>query len=172
MTEDRIKKLARRLDVLAEEDERRIREEQELTRLRRDGAFNLYVICSNFVRNVNAHVTRNRLELSPAAFEPDSFREGGPNLFQINAAGRIIQLAFEATGPLITTEEFRTPYTLHGEIRWFNQESLDGMGIHERQIFLCIRGGETWWVHFDSQTHRQGRLDEDYLMELLEQLVK
>ncbi len=172
MNEDRLKRLVRSLEALAEKDAQRLREEQRIWNLRRQSAFELYVICSNFVRTLNAQLTRIQLELSPSEFAADRFRDAGPNIFQINASGRIIQIAFEAAEPLVSTEDFLTPYTLEGAVRWFSQESLEGMGIGEHLLFLCLRNTAAEWVYFDPQTHRRGAFDEDYLALLLEQLVK
>ncbi len=172
MDEDRLKRLAHNLDALARKDEQRLREEQEIWSLRRESAFELYVICSNFVRTVNAVLSQIRLELSPADYTADKFHETGPNIFQVNASGRIIQVAFEASEPLITTEDFLTPYTLEGAVRWFSQESLETMGIAEHLLFLCLRDNGPEWVYFDPQTHRKGSFDEDYLATLLEELLK
>jgi len=169
---NRLKRLAAMLDQTAAKDEERIRQEKEIGALRREAAFDLYAICSNFVRSVNTLTTKLPLELSPEEYSPESFDEVAANLFQINAHGRLIQIAFEATGPLISNEEFRTPYTIAGEVRSFNQESLDGLGIVERQLFLCIQGGQTEWRFFNTKTHRQGAFDEDFLADLLEELLK
>jgi len=172
MDEDRLARLARELDEMAVRDEERLAEEALLAVRRKESAFELYVMCSNFVRNVNALTERMKLDLSPPEYARDSFQESGPNIFQINAAGRVLQIAFEAADPPVSTEAFLTPYTIEGAVRWYNQESLEGQGIHEHYLFLCLEGDELVWTYFDPQTHRQGVFDEDYLTEHLEELVK
>ncbi len=172
MDEERLNRLARQLDAVAAQNEIRIEEEKRLGALRRESAFELYVICSNLVRILNSRARNGRLELSPAEFSPDSFQEAGPNLLQISVSGRIVDIAFEATDTLTSTENYLQPYTIEGAIRWFNQESLETFGIHEELLFLCVEGRKAAWVHFDGQTHREGPFDEDYLMGLVETLLK
>jgi hypothetical protein len=169
---NRLKRLAATLDLTAAKDEERIRREEEIGALRRESAFDLYAICSNFVRSVNALTATFKLDLSPEQYSRESFDELAANLFQINARGRLIQVAFEATGPLISTEEFRTPYTIVGAVRSFNQESLEGLGIIERQLFLCVNGQHAEWRFFNMKTHRTGPFDEDFLADILEELLK
>jgi len=172
MDEDRLKDLARRLDAVAGQNERRIEQEKRIAAVRRERAFELYAICSNLVRNVNALADRGRLELSPPQYSADSFIDTGPNLFQINISGRIVDIAFESTDELTSTESFLTPYTIGGAIRWFNQKSLESLGIRERLLFLCAGRDDFVWTYFDEKTHRQGRFDEEYLMDLLEDLLQ
>ena len=57
----------------------------------------------------------------------------------MNVRGRILQVAFEATVELVSTEDFRVPYTLHGSVRAFNQELLDKDIIEEQLIFTLWR---------------------------------
>jgi hypothetical protein len=172
MDEERLSKLAQQLDAVAEQDEIQIEEEKRLAALRRESAFELYVICSNLVRSLNSRAKKGRLELSPPEFTADSFQESGPNLFQINVSGRIVDIAFEATDALTSTEDFLRPYTVEGSIRWFNQDALETLGIHEQLLFLCVEGEELSWIHFNPITHREGPFDEDFLMGLLEALLK
>ena len=172
MDEVRLNRLARRLDAVAEQDELRVQEETRIGELRRECAFELYAICSNLVRSLNAQATKGRVELAPPSYSAESFQDSGPNLFQLNASGRIIDIAFEVTDQLFSTEDFETPYTLVGAIRWFNQDSLEGLGIYEQLLFLCEKEGELQWTHFDPITHREGLVDEDYLMGLLETILR
>lgn len=157
---------------MAVRDDERLAEEARLAVRRTESAFELYVTCSNFVRNVNALTSRMKLDLSPPEYARDSFQENGPNIFQINASGRVLQIAFAATDRPLSTEAFLTPYTIEGAVRWFNQESLDGLGIHEHYLFLCLEGDKLTWTYFDPQTHSQGTFDENYLAEHMEELVK
>ncbi len=172
MEEDRLRKLARGLDALAEKDELSIRWEHQMAELRCEAAFELYAICSNFVRSVNALSTKVKLELAPESYSRRSFRDSGPNLFQINASGRIVQVAFETTEPMVTTENFRISYTLEGAVRWFSQQTLESLGVRENLLFYCVEEGKTGWICFDPQTHRRVPFDEDYLAGLFEELLK
>jgi len=171
MREDRLRRLAKAFDATAREIEERIREEQRIDRLRRAAAVELHTVCLNFARSVNALTEQVKLELAPPEFQPEMYREPGPNLFQLSASGRIVQLAFQGSEPLVSTELHSTPYILEGEARWFNQDSLEGLGIREQMIFYCLDRNRLYWVFFDPQTHRRGPLNEDYLAELFEQIL-
>jgi hypothetical protein len=171
MREDKLRRLARRLDATAREIERRIQEERRIAGLRRAAAVQLHAVCLSFVGSVNALTKEIKLELAPPEYSEESFRDSGPNLFQINASGRIVQLAFGSCEPLVSREAFATPYILEGEVRWFNQESLEGMGVHEHLLFYCLENTRQYWLWFDSQTHRRGPVDEDYLADRFAELL-
>jgi hypothetical protein len=172
MNEDLRRRLARRLEVVAARDAERIRQEREMAAVRREAAFELYVICSNLVRSVNAVSEGARLELSPPDYSPELFRDSGPNLFQISVSGRLVDIAFESTEAILSTESFRTPYTIQGAVRWFSQESLESLGVREHLLFCCVEEGKGSWVWLDSVSHRTGACDEDYLGGLIEELLK
>ncbi len=171
MREDKLRRLARRLDATAREIERRIQEERRIAGLRRAAAVQLHGICLNFVCAVNALTREIKLELAPPDYSEDSFRDPGPNLLQINASGRIVQLAFASCEPIVSTEAFATPYILEGEVRWFNQQSLEGMSVREHLLFYCLDNSRQYWLWLDSQTHRRGPVDEDYLADRFEELL-
>ena len=171
MNEDRLKRLAARLDRLAEKDERLIEDTRKVEAARRRASVQLHSMCLHLVRELNALVTRSRIELSPDTFSEETYRETGVNLFQINARGRLVQIAFEATDKLSSTEYFPSPYILQGAVRWYNQELLEGRGIEEEQLFLCWeeRTGSAWrWL--DPKTRRAGQFDADHVMGLIERL--
>ncbi len=172
MDPERLQRLARGLETAVRKDAERIRREQQIVARRREAAFELYVICSNLVRNVNALCKEAKLELAPPEFSAESFHEAGPNLFQISVSGRILQIAFETTEPVVATENCPVPYTLEGAVRWFNQNSLETLGIREHQLFCCLEDDKLAWRWFDPQTHRSGLVDEDYLAERLEELLE
>jgi hypothetical protein len=171
MHPDRLKKLARHIESLAATDRERIRREREIETLRRGAAEKLHAMCLQFVEEVNTAVSSVRLEVAPPEFTGDAFHEAGPNVFQIHVSGRVIQFLFEGTEPLITTENLRTPYTLEGSVRWFNQEMLDRDEIKDQKLFYCVDRNLREWRFYDSRTHRSGSVGEDYLATLLEQLV-
>jgi hypothetical protein len=168
---DRQARLAKRLEEVARRDEARIRRELETEELRRQAAAELYAMCAAFVESLNRLMTQIRLELSPERYAPEMFHDPGPNIFQMQASGRILQLGFDATAPLISTEHYRTPYILEGAVRWFNQDSLEGLGIREHQLFYCIEKRARYWLYFDAQAHRRGAVSEDYLAERFEELL-
>ncbi len=170
--EEKLRRLAQRLEAVAAADRERIEEEKRLADVRRDCAFNLYAICSNLVRSLNSVMPETTLELAPADYARDSFIETGANLFQIHFNGRIIQLAFEGSDPMISTEAYSRPYTIHGAVRWFNQQALEGMGIGEHLLYLCLERSGAAWEHFDPISHQRGHVDEEYLAELLTELIR
>jgi hypothetical protein len=89
----------------------------------------------------------------------------------MNIRGRILQVEFEVTPELVSTEDFRVPYTLQGFVRGFNQELLEKDLIEEQLIFYTLEEPQPIWRFFDVRTHRSGPLDQDYLASLMERLV-
>jgi len=168
---ERLKKLAQRIDALARKDESVLDRAREIASLRRKAALDLYGICADFVHGLNELLARTELEFDPEDYHPDSIQEHGIHLFQINARGRILQIRFEATEELVSTEEFRIPYILVGAVRCFNQRLLDQDLIEEQLLFYTMEKRLTMWRFFDVRTHRSGPFDADYLIGLMEQLV-
>src|SRR5260370_32596594 len=112
----RLKRLAKNIDALAEKDEGFLRRSREIAALRQAAAADLYAICADFVSSVNRLLARMEVELDPPGFNSSSFQEDLVNLVQLNVRGRILQVAFSATPELISTEDFRVPYTLQATI--------------------------------------------------------
>ena len=168
---DRLKRLAKSLDALARKDENGIRRAREISSLRRQAALELHGICGDFVRDLNQFLSEIELEFHPEEYGPENFQDTGINLFQINARGRILQIKFEATPELISTEDFRVPYILSGAVRCFNQQLLEKDLIEEQLLFYTIEKSRHLWRFFDARTYRSGPLDADYLTGLMEQLV-
>jgi len=168
---DRLRKLARSLDALARKDEVHIRRAREIGSLRRQAAVELHCICGDFVRDLNQLLSEIELEFQPEEYGPESFHDDGINLFQINARGRILQFKFEATPELISTEDFRVPYILAGEVRCFNQQLLEKDLIEEQLLFYTIEKSRQFWRFFDARTYHSGPFDAHYLAGLMEQLV-
>jgi hypothetical protein len=167
----RFKRLAQSIDALAEKDEGFLRRAREIAALRRTAAAGLYAICSGFVNSLNGLLSRCEVVLDPPEFCPDSFQEDTKNLFQINVQGRILQVEFEASPELISTEDLRIPYTLQGAVRAFNQELLDRSLIEEQLLFFTLEKDKKMWRFFDGRTYRSGPFDQEYLMSLMEQLI-
>ena len=167
----RLKRLAERIQSLKERDEKAIGYARHIAGLRRDAAANLHGLLARFVESVNQLLTDCEVALDPARFSADSFQEPASCLFQINIRGRILQIQFSATPELISSEEFRVPYTLAGSVRAFNQQMLDKDLIEEQLIFYTVEKAFHGWRFFDGRTYRSGQLDQDYLISLLEQLV-
>lgn len=169
--EGRLKRLAGRIDALTQKDELALRRLREVASLRRSAAAGLHAICAEFAGALNCLLERCAIELDPPAYGESSFREEGTNLIQINARGRILQVTFATTPELISTEEFRVPYTLAGSVRAFNQELLEKDVIEEQLIFFTIEGQRRMWRFFDARTYRSGPFDVEYLIALMEQLI-
>jgi hypothetical protein len=167
----RLQRLAERIEALAEKDAGVLRRATEIAALREAAAVDLYAICADFVSSVNRLLAGPEIVLDPPGFTPDSFREDLPNLLQINVRGRILQVSFSATGELVSTEDFRVPYTLEGAVRAFNQELLDKDLIEEQLIFYTVENHKKMWRFFDARTYRSGPFDQEYLIGLMEQLL-
>lgn len=168
---DRLKRLAKSLDALALKDEARLHKASEIGSMRRQAAVDLHEICGSFVRDLNQLLSEVELEFDPAEYGPDRFHDEGINLFQINARGRILQIKFEATPELISTEDFRVPYILAGAVRCFNQQLLENDLIEEQLLFYTLERSRHLWRFFDARTYRSGPFDATYLTGLMEHLV-
>ena len=167
----RLKRLARSIEALAAKDEVLLRHAREMTALRRVAAVDLYAICADFVNSVNRLLEHSEVRLDPPAFSEEDFRDDTPNLIQINARGRILQVGFRATPEFISTEDFRVPYTLEGTVRAFNQELLDKDLIEEQLVFFTLENHKKMWRFFDARTYRSGPFDQEYLIGLMELLL-
>lgn len=167
----RLNKLAETIDALAERDELLLRRTREIAVIRRQAAVDLHATCAKFVAALNGLLARTQILLDPAEFAAGNFREEGPNLLQINVRGRILQLEFTTTPELVSTENFRVPYTLEGSVRGFNQQLLEQNLIREHLLFFCLEKNRNFWRYFDERTYRSGPLDGEYLALLLEQLI-
>ena len=167
----RLKRLAERIDALVEKDAISMRRAKEIAELRRAAAGELHSICADLVQSLNSMVAHCDVELDPPIFNPDAFHEDAPNVIQINVRGRLLQLEFETTHDLVSSEEFRIPYTIEGSVRAFNQDLLDKSRIEEQLIFYTVEKHRTMWRFFDGRTYRSGPLDEEYLISLIEHLI-
>jgi len=163
--------LARKIEVVVEQDRERVRQAQEFARLRSRAAVELHAVCSGFVGKVNGLLKKPQVELSPAEYPPDAYRDNGANVFQINVSGRIVHLEFHATETLTSTEKLGTPYILEGSVRAFNQHLLELSVVPEQQLFCCPQGNRLNWVWFDPRAQRSAPLDQERLTMLLERLM-
>ena len=69
-----------------------------------------------------------------------------------------------------STDDLRTPYTLEGSVRWFNQDLLERDDIKDHRLYYCLDKGRSLWRYYDARSHRTGPVDDEYLAALLEQL--
>jgi hypothetical protein len=171
IAESRLRRLAQAIEALAEKDDLVLRKAHEIDMLRRRAAAELFTVCEGFVDALNGLLPHPLVVLDPPAFSLENFQEDAPNLFQINVRGRILQVAFQATPELFSTEDFRIPYTLGGTVRAFNQALLEKDLIEEQLIFYTVERHQTMWRFFDARTYRSGAFDRDYLISLMDQLV-
>jgi hypothetical protein len=169
--QDRIARLAKLIDRDTRNDHHLLLTKTEAVGLRRQGAIELHSICADFVASVNRRLSPPVLELSPPEYVAEMFRESGVNLMQANAQGRIIQIVFEATPAIFSTEKFRIPYILEGEVRAYNQEMLERTQIHSQALFFCLEENRNTWRYFEWLHGRTGAFDQDQLVSLLERLV-
>ena len=166
-------KLARRLDRLAERDEKAVEEMDRADMTRRQGARTLHAICADFTKHLNAAMTRTEMLLIPTVFDPATYREDVPNLIQMSLRGRIVQIQYEAPAQALATEDFRHPYILQGAVHGFNQTLLERDLIEEQLLFYAQAGHKPdfRWHYFEPRTYRTGLVTEGYLTDLLARLA-
>jgi hypothetical protein len=167
----RLKRLAENIELLAKRDETALSRAREIVELRHLAAHELHAICAGFVSEVNQLLAEPLMYLDPSGLAHDGFLEDGSNLFQINVRGRILQVEFRSTGELVSTEEFRVPYTLEGTVRAFNQSLLDKDLIEEQLLFYTLESRRQMWRFFDGRTYHSGPFDREYLISLMEKIV-
>lgn len=166
--EDAIARLARQVDAATKAEQ--LLNAETAAMLRRQGAAELHGICAAFVSSVNEKLSEARFELSPPVYAPEMFREAGANLLQISTQGRQMQIAFEATVDLMSTEKFAIPYVLEGEIRTYNQRMLERFEIRSRLLFFCVENELAEWRYFDWRTRHTGALASEVLASLMQPL--
>jgi hypothetical protein len=167
--DDVLLRLARQIDA-AKKTERFLVDPDEVVSLRRQGAIELHRICAEFAAAVNSKLSEAALDLSPATYAAEMFREGGTNLIQISSQGRQMQIAFEATPELVSTVKFLVPYVLEGEVRTYNQRMLERFEVNSRLIFFCVENGIAGWRYFDWRNRHTGPVDSRLLGSLMEAL--
>jgi hypothetical protein len=167
----RLKRLASNIEALAEKDEQTLRSAQEMAAVRSAAAVEIFGICADFVAAVNRLLPRPEVIIDPSDCEKETFSDLSLCLIQINVRGRILQIEYGAAEVLVSTEEFRIPYTLSGSVRAFNQELLEKDIIEEQLIFYTIEKHRRMWRFFDARTYRSGPFDQSYLISLFEQLL-
>ena len=166
--DDLIAKLARQID--ASKAEHFAVDAAHVGGLRRSGACELHSICAEFVSSVNRKLSQATLDLSPSVYAPEIFREPGVNLIRVGSQGREMQIAFEATPRLVSTEKFLIPYVLEGEVRTYNQRMLERFEIRNLTLFFCLEEDHARWRFFDWRTRRTGPVDAELLVNLMGRL--
>jgi hypothetical protein len=168
---DRIARLAKLIDSEIKKDHRLRLTEPEVTSLRRKGAIGLHSICAGFVDSVNRQLSGPVIEFSPPEYAEQMFHESQVNLFQVNAQGRVIQIVFKSTPTIFSTEKFKIPYILEGEVHAYNQEMLERTQIRSVALFFCLEESGNTWRYFDWLHGDTGTFGKDQLVSLLERLV-
>src|SRR5438445_5245833 len=128
MTDDAIARLAKQID-LAEREQRFLVNAEDVAALRRRAAVDLHQVCAQLVAALNSQLSGTSVDISPATYAPEMFRESGANVIQMASQGREMQIVFEAPAQLVSTEKFRIPYVLEGEMRAYNQKMLERFDI-------------------------------------------
>jgi len=169
--EHRLQRLAQKIDALAEKDERMLEHARQVRATRLAAAEEIYRHCASFVDAVNSKMQKGAVVLDPPSYAAADFLEDSANLIQMNVRGRILQVEFQSTPELVSTEEFRVPYTLQGFVRGFNQELLDRNRMEEQLLFYTLEKPKPIWRFFDARTYRSGPFGIEYLIGLMEQLV-
>lgn len=167
--EDAIARLARQIDA-ARKSERFLVNADEVAALRRQGAVRLHQICAEFVAALNSRLSEAALDLAPPTYAPEAFRESGVNLIQIGSQGREMQITFQATPQLFSTEKFLIPYVLDGEVRTYNQKMLEHFEIRSYLLFFCLHEEAAEWRFFDWRGPRTAAVNSDLLAGLMERL--
>ena len=167
--DDPVAKLARQIDA-ARKSESLLSSAESIAGLRRQGACQLHQVCAEFVSLLRRTLSQAPLELSPATYSPEMFRESGVNLFQVSSQGRQMQIAFQATAPLFSTEKFLTPYVLEGEIRTYNQRMLEHFEIRNQSLFYCVDNETAFWRFYDWRNPRNLAVDAELLAALMQRL--
>jgi len=167
--DDAIARLAKQIDAARQSEPSSI-SAAEIAELRRQGACELHQICAQFVSSLNSRLSGSALDLSPPTYAPEMFRESGVNLVQIGTQGREMQITFQATPQLFSTEKFPVPYILDGEVRTYNQRMLDRFEIRTQSLFFCLNDHSASWRFFDWRGARAAPLDPALLASLMERL--
>lgn len=167
----RLSRLAARIDALAEKDAECLRTAREIAEIRASAAAEMHAVCAGFVSELNRILARPAVILDPPEYGKEDFTDLASNLIQINIRGRILQIEYGASETLISTEEFRIPYTLAGSVRAFNQELLEKDLIEEQLIFYTVEKHRRMWRYFDARTYRSGPIDQAYLISVMDQIL-
>jgi hypothetical protein len=169
MAYDAIVRLAKQIDAARKTEPSAVSSE-EVAALRRQGACRLHQIAAEFVSSVNSQLGDSALELTPPTYAPEMFREPGVNLIQIGSQGRQMQIAFQATPQLFSTEKFSVPYVLDGEVRTYNQGMLERFEIRSDLLFFCLNEHAAVWRFVDWRGGRTAAVDRDLLASLMGRL--
>jgi len=169
--EQRFRKLARRIEEVRRNDEADARRRSEIAEKRMQALLMLWEVCRNFADHLNRHIGQERVDLAPSDPPVDISEDSSVQLL-LNLRGRVLLLDIRTPSDLVSSDNFRKPYILEGEVRFFNQKLLDEERVEEHAVFFCHEEGPRGaWLYWNSRSYTSGRLDEDYLAGLLEQIL-
>jgi hypothetical protein len=167
--DEAIARLAKQIDA-TRRSESLLESAGRIAELRRQGACQLHHVCAEFVSLLKSRLSQSLLELSPPAYGPEMFRESGVNLIQVTSQGRQMQIAFQATAQVFSTEKYFVPYILEGEIRTYNQKMLEHFEIRSQSLFYCVDNETTLWRFYDWRNPRNLLVDPELLAGLMQRL--
>jgi len=166
---DPIGRLARQIDATRKAEHFQANADA-VADIRRQGAAELHRICAEFAAAVNNRLTGAALEIAPAAFVAEGYREPGANVIQLSSQGRALQIVYQAPAEAASTEKFLIPYVLEGEVRAYNQKMLERSDIRSQMLFYCVENEIAVWRYFDWRTRSTGTHGSELLARLMEPL--
>jgi hypothetical protein len=166
---DAIVRLARQIDATRKSERLRVGADV-VNATRAHGACELHRICGDFVASLNGKLSQTSLELAPPKFAPEMFRDAEVNLMQISSQGRQMQITFQATRELVSTEKYPMPYILEGEVLSYNQRMLERFEVRSLLLFYTVQEDAALWRYYDWRTARMGLVGTELLVSLMEPL--
>lgn len=169
--EARFRKLAQRIEELRLKDEALQLSRRQVLDDRRQAVRKLWQTCRNFADQLNKYAGDDKIDLSPPQ-PPNDCPDEQPLELILNIRGRVLLLDVRAPANLVSSDNFKRPYILEGDVRFFNQELLESNRVEEQGIFFCPEEGRAGeWVFWNVRTYKSGLIDEDYFAALLEQIL-
>ena len=167
--DDAILRLARQIDATRKSERLRVGADV-VNSTRSQGACELHRICADFVASLNGKLSQTSLELAPAKYSPEMFRGSEVTLMQISSQGRQMQITFQATRELVSTEKYPIPYILEGEVLSYNQRMLERFEVRSLLLFYTVQEDAAQWRYYDWRTARTGVVGSELLVSLMEPL--
>ncbi len=169
--EERFQRLARRIQELRLKDEEAQQRRARIAEQRSEAVRRLWELCHTFSEHLNTYIRHDRVELTPVE-PPEEVPEDVPVQLLLNVRGRVLLLDVRAPANLISTENFKKPYILEGEVRFFSQELLEDERVEEHDIFFCPDEGKSGaWLYFNGHNYKSGPVEELYLAGLMERIL-
>jgi hypothetical protein len=178
MAEDRFRRLAQKIEALRRKDENANSRRIQVASQRLEAVRELHSTCLRFTEHLNKLIQHDRVELSPPEL-PAQIDSDCRMQFMLNVRGRVLLIDLEAPAALVSTDLFRKPYILQGEVRFFNQEFLEDARVEEHGLYYCPGEGPKGtdghrrgaWLFWNGRNYKSGSVDEEYLAGLMEELM-